>query len=123
MIVTWVTVEENERLNAERTEYARLVQFEQDVLTEKRNNDVKEIFDKFEDKLADVEAYSKLKENCADMSLEDIEDKCFAMVGKIATKFSTKKKNDSVVKLEFEVSDEGTVDDGYGGILSSKYNK
>lgn len=123
MIVTWVTVEENERLNAERTEYARLVQFEQNVLTEKRNNDVKEIFDKFEDKLTDVEAYSKLKENCADMSLEDIEDKCFAMVGKIATKFSTKKKNDSVVKLEFEVSDEGTVDDGYGGILSSKYNK
>ena len=122
MIVTWVTVEENERLNAERTEYERLVNFEKDILATNRKNEVKAVFDKFDERLADVEGYSDLKANYGDMSIEDIEDKCFAMVGKITTKFSAKKKNDSVVKLDFEVSEPDTKDDGYGGILSSRYS-
>lgn len=123
MIVTWVTIEENERLKAERTEYARLVQFEKDTLSDKRDIELKEMFSTFDEKLSDVEAYSKLKENCADMSIEDIEDKCFALVGKLTTKFSTKKKEEKVVKLDFEVSEPDDTDDGYGGILSSKYGK
>ena len=122
MIVTWVTVEENERLNAERTEYERLVNFEKDILATNRKNEVKAVFDKFDERLVDVEGYSDLKANYGDMSIEDIEDKCFAMVGKITTKFSSKKKNDSVVKLDFEVSEPDTKDDGYGGILSSRYS-
>lgn len=122
MIVTWVTVEENERLNAERTEYERLVNFEKDILATNRKNEVQAVFDKFDERLADVEGYSDLKANYGDMSIEDIEDKCFAMVGKITTKFSAKKKNDSVVKLDFEVSEPDTKDDGYGGILSSRYS-
>ena len=119
---TDLTVEENERLNAERKEYERLVNFEKDILATNRKNEVKAVFDKFDERLADVEGYSDLKANYGDMSIEDIEDKCFAMVGKITTKFSTKKKNDSVVKLDFEVSEPDTKDDGYGGILSSRYS-
>lgn len=122
MILTWLTIEENEKIQSERTEYERLVQFEQKVLEEKRTNEVQEVFDKFDDQLKDVEEYSKLKENHSAMSVEAIEEKCFSLVGKITTMFSAKKKTDTVVKLDFETQEDNSEDDGYGGILSSKYN-
>lgn len=128
MFVTWLTAEENEAIAVQREQYSveieRLKKFEQDTLKEKRDIDVANIFSNFEDQLVDVPAYSELKKNCTDMSLEDIEDKCFALVGKLTSKFSAKTKKEKVVKLSYEVTDESSEDDdGYGGILASKYNK
>ena len=128
MFVTWLTQEENEALKIQREQYAveieELRKFQNDTLKEKRDFDLKNIFSNFDDQLSDVNAYSDLKNNCEEMSLEAIEDKCFALVGKLTSKFSTKSKKEKVVKLSYEVTDESNEDDdGYGGILASKYNK
>jgi hypothetical protein len=133
MIVKWLTAEEYaaidkmrsayETFEANKGELERLQKFEKDTLKDRRDTDLKLLYEKFDEKLADCEEYKKLKESEADFSVEDIEVKCFALIGKIATNFSTEKKSD-VIKLDFEVSEkDADTDDGYGGILASKYNK
>ena len=133
MIVKWLTAEEYatiekmrstyETFEANKGEFERLQKFEKGTLNDQRNTDLKLLYEKFDEKLADCEEYKTLKESNTDFSVEDIETKCFALIGKITTSFSTEKKND-VVKLDFEVSEKDTdTDDGYGGILASKYNK
>lgn len=133
MIVKWLTAEEYaaiekmrstyESFEANKGEFERLQMFEKDTLKNQRDADLKLLYKKFDDKLADCEEYKALKESDTDFSVEDIEMKCFALIGKITTNFSTEKKND-VIKLDFEVSEKDTdTDDGYGGILASKYNK
>ena len=133
MIVKWLTAEEYaaiekmrstyESFEANKGEFERLQKFEKDTLSERRDADLSLLFEKFDEKLADCEEYKTLKESNTDFSVEDIEMKCFALIGKIATNFSTEKKSD-VIKLDFEVSEKDTdTDDGYGGILASKYNK
>ena len=133
MIVKWLTAEEYaaiekmrstyESFEANKGEFERLQKFEKDTLSERRDTDLKLLYEKFDEKLADCEEYKTLKKSNTDFSVEDIEMKCFALIGKIATNFSAEKKND-VIKLDFEVSEKDTdTDDGYGGILASKYNK
>ena len=132
MIVKWLTAEEFAEIEKMRTvyesyeknkcEYERLQKFEKDTLKDQRDNDLKILFERFDEKLADCEEYIALKDSNSDISIDDIELKCFAMIGKISTRFSVGKKDD-VVKLDFEVSEKDTSDDGYGGILASKYNK
>ena len=133
MIVKWLTAEEYaaiekmrstyESFEANKGEFERLQKFEKDTLSERRDADLSLLFEKFDEKLADCEEYKTLKESNTDFSVEDIEMKCFALIGKIATNFSTEKKSD-VIKLDFEVSEKDPdTDDGYGGILASKYNK
>ncbi|WP_395546722.1 MULTISPECIES: hypothetical protein [unclassified Lacrimispora] len=133
MIVKWLTAEEYatiekmrstyEAFEADKCELERLQKFEKDTLNDRRKADLKLLYEKFDEKLADCDEYKTLKESDTDFSVEDIEMKCFALIGKIATNFSTEKKSD-VVKLDFEVSEKDTnTDDGYGGILASKYNK
>lgn len=132
MIVKWLTAEEYaeiekmrsayESFEKNKSEFERLQNFERDTLKDQRDNDLKILFKRFDEKLADCEEYKALKDSNLDISIKDIELKCFAMIGKITTKFSVAKK-DEVVKLDFEVSEKDTCDDGYGGILASKYNK
>lgn len=132
MIVKWLTAEEYAEIEKMRStyetyeknkcEFERLQKFEKNTLKDLRDNDLKILFERFDEKLADCEEYKALKDSNSDISIDDIELKCFAMIGKITTKFSVGKKDD-VVKLDFEISEKDTSDDGYGGILASKYNK
>jgi len=131
MLVKWLTMEEYaaiekmrssyEVYEANKVEFERMQKFEKDSLKNQRDSDLKTLYEKFDEKLANCEEYSTLKNSDKELSIDDIETKCFALIGKISTSFSAEKKTD-VVKLDFEVSEKDT-DDGYGGILASKYNK
>lgn len=128
MLVKWVTpaeaaAVEKSRISFEASaaEFERLKTFEATTLKEQRDSKVAEIFSAFDEKLAAVDGYTELKKNCADLSIDDIEIRCFALVGKISTNFSAPKSN--VIKLGIEKPEPDLMDDGYGGILASKYTK
>jgi len=125
MVAKWLTLDEYAKIEEERKETVTLREFKADTLKDQRDGAVNNIFEAFDEKLADVGEYVSLKENCADMSVEDIEERCYALVGKNSITFSASqsKKPESVVKVAFEGGQEEPVDDGYGGILASKYGK
>lgn len=127
MIVTWVTIEENKALQEMRSNY----ELAEKELTELRQFKIEmsqtqkdEIFSKFDEQLSEVEDYKKLKKNCVELSSEELEDKCFCLVGKLTSNFSANKKEKPVIKIPFELhndNDDNDVDDGYGGLLVKEY--
>ncbi len=138
MIVKWVTPEEDAEIDKARAafekiaefeanvaEFERLKQFEKDTKAEEFKNATTAIFSKFDESLNDVEGYELLKASFSDMSLEAIEEKCYAMLGKKNANFSVQDHNTptpNVVNLGVDHSNDEPEDDGYGGLLSRKYN-
>lgn len=142
MILVWLTLEENQKLQEERanytqlqldfdtyksnystpnTEVERLQNFEQSIIKEQRKEAEEALFEEFKD-LEGIEDYEELKKNISDYELEDASEKCFAIRGKKNSKFSVKQivKKDKV-KIEFSKKQEESTEE-YGGILN-KYVK
>lgn len=87
-------------------------QIEAEALESQRN----EIFAKFED-LIGVEAFESLKENRAEYSLEDLEEKCFAIRGRIVpVKFSTQPQP-ALIKQMVDKAESNNADKPYGGLF------
>lgn len=131
MIVIRVTPEENKAIQEMRNNYELMVkdyeelkQFKSDTIKDKRDIEEKEVFSKFDERLLEVEDYKKLKENCSNLTIEQIEEKCFCLVGKLTTNFSKdQKKDDTIIKLPFEQHTDDVEDDGYGGLLTNAYKE
>jgi hypothetical protein len=140
MVLVWLTVDENQKLQEERnkfellnTEYEeyksnystpnseveRLQKFEKDTIDSKYESDITEVFSRFEKQLNGVTEFEILKEKYNGMEVNIIEEKCFAMLGKKNANFSIKSK-DTVVKLPVDHKDE-EIEDSYGGLLAKKY--
>ncbi len=131
MIVKWVTVEENVNIEKARVafetqkeELDRLKQFEKDTLAEQFETSATIIFENFNESLSNVSEYMNLKTNFSTMDLDAIEEKCFALLGKKNANFSATNKNNipDVVHTGIDNTVDEPEDDGYGGILSRKYN-
>lgn len=125
MIVTWITIEENNKIQEERnqiqTEYARLKEFEVKTLKDQYDSEISEIFSQFEKQLSGAAEFETLKNKYDGLEVSQIEEKCFALLGKKNANFSVKPK-ENVVKVPY-VKQEEEVEDPYGGLLSKVYNK
>jgi hypothetical protein len=149
MVLVWLTLEENQKLQEERTttsaeyeklkgefvdykakhttpneEVSRLQEFERTTLETERKEQEESLFEQFDEKLKGIEEYEALKTKTSEFSLEDLEKECFIILGKKNANFSSKPstKKDKV-KIDFtkiEKEDEET--DEYGGIIQ-KYVK
>ncbi len=73
------------------TEVNTLRQFKSDVETTKAKEEKDSVFAKFE-KLNGVEAYENLKQNCDDLTAQQIEEKCFAIKGRLDMSFGKEEK-------------------------------
>lgn len=85
------------------------------------------LFQRF-DNLSGIEAFENLKKNCTDMSLEDIEDKCFSILGRNAqnVKFSMNESEPKEPKLPVDANkhiDNDTDNDPYGGVVEKYRNR
>lgn len=105
-------------LDEVRSELTELREFKTN--TEKANLDAKrsEVFAMFGD-LAEVEAFKELQSNCDDLSLEELEEKCYALRGRYGTPASfSAKPADGAPKLPasgiYNVEDQ---DEPYGGVF------
>lgn len=95
------------------TELAELRQFKQQKLDDDRSAAEDAVFAMFQD-LNGNEAFEKLRENCAEMSIEDIEDKCFAIRGRNASVQTFSVQKPKVPRLPVE---KGGADEPYGGLF------
>lgn len=100
-----------EQMNQELTE---LRQYQQQKLKDERAADEGAVFAMFPD-LEGVEAFESLRENCSDISIADLEEKCFAIRGrKSATQtFSAGKQKAPRLPVEKERK----ADEPYGGLF------
>jgi hypothetical protein len=144
MVKVWLTVEENQKIQDERnafelmksefnqykeehsildsdySDYTELKQFKEDTLSSKRDSDEKELFNKFEEDLSSMDEYSNLKEKAKEYSIEQLNEKLYALLGKKNATFSVNKKQNNTKIPVGAFSDE---EDPYGGLLSKYYEK
>jgi hypothetical protein len=146
MVLVWLTLEENKKLQEERSnasaeyeklkgeyeeyknkystpneEVVRLQEFEKTTLTTERKEAEESLFEQFDEKLKGTEEYEVLKSKTSEFSLEDLEKECFVILGKKNANFSAKSstKKDKV-KIDFSKTEQTTEE--YGGIID-KYVK
>lgn len=90
-----------------------LRQFKAERLAQDRQIAVAEIFAKFAD-LEDIEEYQSLKNDNANYSLTELEDKCFTIRGKhVSVKFTKTQQDRDIVPVERETETKAA----YGGIV------
>ncbi len=107
--------EASENIASMETELAELRNFKMDVEKEAAKAERDEVFAQFED-LAGVEAFEALRENCEEFELDVLEDKCFAIRGRVGTpaKFSADQKKTTIVKVDKPDSE----NEPYGGLFT-----
>lgn len=113
----------NEKFEALKVENENLANFKLEVEAKERKIKVEELFEKFEE-LNDAEEFEALKANSEEYSLDELETKLFAMLGKKT--FSSKPKNKvkkETVKILMENNSHVEItNDNYGGLFN-KYLK
>lgn len=145
MILKWLTLDEAAKLEASHnafeqmksefdlykgdystpnSEVEELKTFKANVLAEQRTAEETELFSKFDEKLNEVEEYSALKENCKDMTLEAISDKCFALLGKKLAQFSyAPKPKSNIIKVPVANDNEPSATSPYGDLYDRYLKK
>lgn len=129
MIVTWLTVDEHTKLQKSREmfgdmqkEYAELKEFKENTIKEQYETQVTELFDKFDKQLDGFADFEVLKVDYNNLTVNELEEKLFALLGKKNANFSTKKK-ETVIKVPVDINRKDDMEDPYGGLLAKKYNK
>jgi len=84
-------------LNGELTE---LKSYKLSIETAINKNAIDEVLEMFEARLSELLDFTELKENAYNMTKEDVETKCYIMVGKMNFKVTSKKEN---IKKAFSV--------------------
>lgn len=147
MILTWLTLEENQKLQEERNsviveyekikdefedyknkysipneEVERLQNFEKETLENQRKEAEEILFAQFDEKLKGVEEYETLKTKTSEFILEDLERECFVILGKQSANFTAKPTKKEKVKIEFNKSQNQEQEDEFGDLFE-KYLK
>jgi hypothetical protein len=104
------------------SEVEELKSFKENVLMAQRKQAEDDLFSKFEKQLSTMEEFSQLKENAKDFTIENLEEKLFALLGKKNASFSFKSKDNSVVKVPFETKETDDSENLYGGLFA-RYSK
>lgn len=95
-----------------QVELTTLRQYQKTKLDEERKDAEDELFAHFTD-LNGIEAFEALRANCSDMTLEDIENKCFEIKGRNTTaNFSMNKPKSTRIPVEKKYENEP-----YGGLF------
>lgn len=105
-------------------EVEELREYKANIEAEKRTNAEAEVFSKFE-KLNDIEAFTKLKESASEYSLEDLEEKCFAIAGKYGINLfeSAEEVSEDSVNTKFSLVAEEKKESAYGDLFERYSNK
>lgn len=111
--------EKTESFSALESEVEDLRKFKSDVESAKEKEEKDSVFAKFE-KLSGVDAFEELKQNCADMTVQQIEEKCFAIKGRMDMSFGHEEKftaTPAVPKLPLDASANGGETEPYNGLF------
>ncbi len=148
MVLTWLTIEENQKLQEERnnanaeyeklktefdeyknnystpnSEGERLENFEKDTLINQRIEAEEILFTQFDEKLKGVEEYEALKTKTSEFDLEDLEKECFVILGKQSANFTVKPTKKEKVKIEFNKAKNQEQEDEFGDLFDRYLKK
>ena len=87
------------------TEVEELRKFKSEAEANARAEAVNAIFEVFDEKLSECEDYANLKDNNSDYSVEEVEEKCYAMLGRISSTFSINTNSD-LTRVGFSCHDD-----------------
>jgi hypothetical protein len=140
MFIMWLTKEEKDALEAERGDYAQLKsdfeaykekypedefkslrKFKSDKIEAERKEAEEEIFSEFDKKLSGNEEYETLKTNSKEYDLDELQEKCFTILGKTQINFSFNAKKQNTIKINIDSTP--TSSDPYGGLIEKVIQK
>lgn len=130
-VVKILTKDEWKTLEAERdaknVEFEDLKKFKETTLENQRKDALEKVFEKFDKKLVDSEDYQNLKKDNINFSIEEIENRCFAICGRLDFDKEpvVENKDEDVVKVQVEQTfeDKPEKEEYCGGYLNSYYAK
>ena len=105
-------------LEETKQEFSRLKEFEEKILAEQRIEEEAKIFAKFS-MLENTDEFKEVKEKASQFSLDELEDMCYKIVGRLAftEKAKAKPSKNTSVKLNFSAEKQEVKPTYYGGIL------
>jgi len=90
---------------SQQVEFEELKQFKAETLEKERKAKLDVVFDKFDKKLDGLDEYKELKENNMDFSIEEIENKCFAICGRMEfDKEPVVEEQSDIIKVDTDVT-------------------
>lgn len=104
------------QMNEMNAELEELRKFKLGVEHENALSERVAIMDKFED-LSDVEAFNTLRENCMNYDLETLEDKCYAIRGRMGMPAKFSAENEKSPKLPIDGNGKDAEFEPYGGVF------
>lgn len=107
------------------SEIEELRRFKLEIESKERLNAENELFSKFDEKLNSIEEYKLLKENKSKYSIEEIEEKAFAIVGRYGINiFNSTKSEDTNTTVKFSLTENSKETKSiYGDIFERYSNK
>ena len=113
--------EDIDAITRERDEYkAKCEQYEKENADREKaafEASVSDLFEKFDKELAGADAYEELKKDYSGLSLVQIEEKCFALVGQKKFSFAPAPKSKETVKFGLTGTAQASTTDPYGGLF------
>ena len=105
-------------LEETKKEFTRLKEFEKKILEEERKENEDKIFAKFS-MLEDNDEFEEIKTKASQFSLDELEDMCYKIVGRLAfaEKAKAKTPKNTSTKLNFSAEKQEVKPTYYGGIL------
>ena len=107
MIVKWLTIAENDEIEAKRAEYEELKAFKADCVDKEHRAECDEILAKFSD-LEGNEEFAVLKEKAYEFEKDALERECFVIRGKSFVVKPAKQKNNFSIKIPIHTPSEKT---------------
>jgi hypothetical protein len=98
-----------EKFTSVENELTELRTYKAEKLAEERTGAESEIFEKFSEELTEDEMKT-IKEKSSEYSLEDLEEKLFALAGRKKVKFSAKPKNERIKMGVFEIKEDSHIE-------------
>lgn len=98
MIVKWLTIAENDEIEAKRAEYEELKAFKADCVDKEHRAECDEVLAEFSD-LEGNEEFNALKEKAYSFEKNALERECFVIRGKNVVSKSAKQKNNFSIKI------------------------
>lgn len=111
--------ETKDALNVATASLAELEEYKANIEKEKREHERSVLFESFSE-LSGNEDFEKLKSNSDNYSLDELEDKCFAIAGRIAKFSFNSADDDKSIKIKLgnkSIQDDNVAGEPYGGIF------
>ena len=106
----------NQKIAEMENEMEELSRFKANALDEQRASEIEAVFSQFED-LEGVEAFEALRSDYGELSVEDIEEKCFALRGRNMKLQFSQKKTQPKAQGRIPAKSPKPEDEPYGGLF------